>query len=185
MDELMKETLSYIQKTPFQRTVMPYPYAFNLFCHESPMLEDDLVEEEKKVIIESQKILEEPDLAIHATCVRVPILRTHSEALNLQFELPITKELAYQTLSKAKGIRLLEDFSKNRFPMPCDAHGQEEVFYGRIRKDLSQKNALDIWVVGDQLLKGSALNAVQILQEVIRKRSIHAQLYTCNRSCCS
>lgn len=180
MDELLKETEAYIQKKPFQKTVMPYPYAFNLFCHESPMLEDDLVEEEKKVIVETQKILEEKDLAIHATCVRVPILRTHSEALNIQFEKPITKELAYETLSNAKGICLLEDFSKNRFPMPCDAHGEEKVFYGRIRKDLSQKNALDIWVVGDQLLKGSALNAVQIAQEVV-----HASLYTRNWSCCS
>ena len=95
------------------------------------------------------------------TCVRVPVLRTHAEALNVEFQRPLSVERAYELLGKTVGVTVLEDRAKNRWAMPIDVAGHDDVYVGRIRRDLSQDNTLDIWVVGDQLLKGAALNAVQ------------------------
>lgn len=168
MHELKEESLSFLNGKPFHRTIMPYPYAFNLFPHNAPMTSSGYNEEEIKVIEESRKILEEPHLPIAVTCVRVPVLRAHSIALNVAFENPITKEKAREILINTPGVALLEDWENNRFPMPSDASGKDDIFVGRIRKDLSQPNTLDLWVVGDQLLKGAALNTVQIAEMFIR-----------------
>lgn len=167
MQELKDETRAILDNLPFNRQVMPFPYAFNLFTHNSPLSENGYVDEELKMLYETRKILEDDKIWVNATCVRVPILRAHSEALNVTFHNPITKELAIETLKNAPGLTLLEDRSLNRFPMPIDASGQDSVFCGRIREDLSCPNTLDIWVVGDQLLKGAALNAVQIAEQLI------------------
>lgn len=167
MHELQEETKAFLSKEPFQRTVMPHPYAFNLFLHNAPMTDDNYNEEESKVIEEARKILQEPALPIAVTCVRVPILRAHSESINAEFHKPITADTARSILAKAPGITLLEDWKSNRFPMPSDASFQDNIFVGRIRNDLSQKNTLDLWVVGDQLLKGAALNAVQIAEMLV------------------
>jgi len=169
MLELELETRAYLEARPFSRTVMPFPYAFNLFTHNSPLLENGYVEEEIKMVEETRKILADQSLRITATCVRVPILRAHSEALNIEFSQPVTKEEAYTVLQRAAGIKIFEDRSQNRFPMPIDASGRDAVFCGRIREDLSQPNTLDLWVVGDQLLKGAALNAVQIAEHLIKE----------------
>jgi aspartate-semialdehyde dehydrogenase len=168
MHELKEETLAFFTGTPFKRTVMPHPYAFNLFLHNAPMTDDKYNEEELKVIEETRKILQEPSLPMAVTCVRVPILRAHSESINVEFHKPITAEEACAILSQSPGVTLLEDWKGNRFPMPSDASFQDNVFVGRIREDRSQKNTLDLWVVGDQLLKGAALNAVQIAETIIR-----------------
>jgi len=146
--------------------VMPFPYAFNLFPHNAPMTSSGYNEEEIKVIEEARKILEAPKLRIAVTCVRVPVLRAHSAALNVEFETPITPELAKEILQKAPGVIVLEDCQQNRFPMPLDASGRDEIFVGRIRKDASNPNTLDLWAVGDQLLKGAALNAIQIAEQL-------------------
>lgn len=167
MQELKDETRALLDNTPFNRQVMPFPYAFNLFTHNSPLSENGYVDEELKMLYETRKILEDEQIWVNATCVRVPILRAHSEALNVTFHNPITKELAVEILKNAPGLTLLEDRSINRFPMPSDASGQDSVFCGRIREDLSCPNTLDIWVVGDQLLKGAALNAIQIAEQLI------------------
>jgi aspartate-semialdehyde dehydrogenase len=118
-------------------------------------------EEEIKLQKESRKILGDDSLRITGTCVRVPVLRTHAEALNVEFHRPLAVEQAYALLSQAVGVTILEDRPQNRWAMPIDVAGKDNVYVGRIRKDLSQDNTLDLWVVGDQLLKGAALNAVQ------------------------
>ena len=103
--------------------------------------------------------------------MRVPVLRARSEALNITFSQSVSLEQAYETLRAAPGLRILEDRAQNRFPMPSDASGQDDVFCGRLRIDPSFPNTLDLWVVGDQLLKGAALNAVQIAELFLRKKS--------------
>ncbi len=169
MEELKNETRALLENTPFERKIMPFPYAFNLFTHNSPLSENGYVDEELKMLYETRKILEDETIWVNATCVRVPVLRAHSEALNVTFHLPVTKQQAVDILKDAPGVTLFEDRSINRFPMPCDASGQDSVFCGRIREDLSMPNTLDLWVVGDQLLKGAALNAVQIAEQLIHQ----------------
>ena len=164
MKELEEETLAYLENRPYARTVIPHPYAFNLFPHNSPLDENGYAEEEVKMLEETRKILEDDAIWVNATCVRVPVLRAHSEALNITFSQPVSVEEVYEVLKQAPGLTILEDRARNRFPMPSDASFQDNVFCGRIRKDPSFPNTFDLWVVGDQLLKGAALNAVQIAE---------------------
>jgi aspartate-semialdehyde dehydrogenase len=164
MRELEMETRAVLEGKTFERTVIPHPYAFNLFPHNSPMTDNGYVEEELKMLDETRKILEDPSIWVNATCVRVPVLRAHAEALNVTFCNPVTVSQAYEVLSQVPGLTILENWKENRFAMPVDASGQDTVFCGRIREDLSFPQTLDLWVVGDQLLKGAALNAVQIAE---------------------
>lgn len=166
MTDLLEETKSYLNGKQYKRVAIPFPYAFNLFLHSSPMQECGYNEEELKMIFETRKILSEPHLKVSATCVRVPVLRAHSESINVEFENDISTEKAKELLENFPGIKILEDRKLNRFAMPIDALGKGDVFCGRIRKDLSQENTLDLWVVADQLLKGAALNAVQIAEKL-------------------
>ena len=166
MVELQEESRAVLEDRPYQRTAMPFPYAFNLFPHNAPMTSSGYNEEEIKVIEEARKILEEPNLRMAITCVRVPVLRAHSEALNVEFENPITALQAKEILETSPGVTVLENWEMNRFPMPIDATGHDSIFVGRIRQDLSNPNTLDLWAVGDQLLKGAALNAVQIAEKL-------------------
>lgn len=168
MDELVRETESYIQGKDFQRTVIPHPYAFNLFPHNSPMTDNGYCEEELKMVKETHKIFHDHAIRVTATCVRVPVLRAHSEALNIEFEKTTSVEEIYAILKTAPGVEVMEDRSANRWPMPLDASGRDPVLAGRVRKDLSQDNTFDIWVVGDQIRKGAALNAVQIAEVLFK-----------------
>jgi aspartate-semialdehyde dehydrogenase len=161
MEELKDSTRAYLEGKPFTPQVLPHPYAFNLFPHNSAMMDNGYCEEEMKLAKESVKILHDPSVRITGTCVRVPVLRTHAEALNIEFVRELSVEKAYEILRKAPGVTVLEDRAKNRWAMPTDVAGQDNVYVGRLRKDHSQPNTLDVWVVGDQLLKGAALNAVQ------------------------
>lgn len=171
MKELEEETLAHLEKRHYKRTVVPHPYAFNLFPHNSPLDKNGYVEEELKMLYETRKILQDDQIWINATCIRVPVLRAHSEALNITFSKSVSVEEAYDVLKDAPGITILEDRAQNRFPMPSDANGQDNIFCGRIRKDFSFPNTLDLWVVGDQLLKGAALNAVQIAELILRNNT--------------
>ena len=166
MDELKEETVAVLDDRDYQRTVIPHQYAFNLFVHNSELLEGDYVKEEQKMIDETRKIFGEPGFCINAVCIRVPVLRAHSEALNIEFEREVSPADAYAVLEKAAGVEILEDRAANRWPMPVDASGRDPVYVGRIRKDVSQPNTLDLWVVGDQIRKGAALNAVQIAERL-------------------
>jgi len=168
MVELEEETRAVLDGKPYERTVIPHPYAFNLFIHNSRLHENGYVEEEKKMIHETRKIFREPELRVNATCVRVPVMRAHSEALNIQFDRDVSPEEAYEVLRKAPGVQIDEDRDAGRWPMPVDASGKDPVFVGRIRRDVSQPNTLDLWVVGDQIRKGAALNAIQIAEKFIR-----------------
>jgi len=166
MDELLKETEAVLQGETFERTVIPHPYAFNLFPHNSAMTGNGYCEEELKMMKETRKIFHDDTLRITATCVRVPVLRAHSEALNVEFEEEPNLEEAYALLRGAEGVEVLEEREENRWPMPLDASGKDPVLVGRLRKDHSQPHTLDLWVVGDQIRKGAALNAVQIAEKL-------------------
>lgn len=162
MVELQDGTRAALDNKPFTPTVIPIPYAFNLFPHNSPWMDDKgYCEEEMKLLKESHKILGDTSPRITATCVRVPVLRAHSEALNVEFVKPMSVTRAYEILRTAPGVTVCEDRAKNRWAMPIDVAGKDNVYVGRIRADHSNPNTLDVWVVGDQLLKGAALNAVQ------------------------
>jgi aspartate-semialdehyde dehydrogenase len=121
-----------------------------------------------KMIDEIRKIFQDPQIRISATCVRVPVLRAHSEAVNLEFEQPFPVETAREILRSAPGVKLVENWQTNYFPMPIDATGQDEVLVGRIRQDLSHPCGLELWLCGDQIRKGAALNAVQIAELLVK-----------------
>ena len=148
--------------------VLPHSLAFNLFLHNSPLQPSGYCEEELKMLHETRKIMALPQLRLSATCVRVPVLRAHSEAVNIEFEQPFPVEEARALLAVAPGVELLEDFAANRFPMPTDVTGRDPVAIGRIRQDLSDPNALELWLCGDQIRKGAALNAVQIAELLLK-----------------
>lgn len=148
--------------------VFPYPLAFNLFPHNSPLNEQGYCEEEMKMVNETRKIFNSPQIKIAPTCIRVPVSRAHSEAVNLQFQKPVTVAKAKEVLAKAPGVKIVEDWEKNYFPMPIEATGKDEVLVGRIRRDISGENGLELWLCGDQIRKGAALNAVQIAELLIK-----------------
>ncbi|MEB3352218.1 MAG: aspartate-semialdehyde dehydrogenase [Cyanobacteriota bacterium] len=145
-------------------SVLPHSLAFNLFLHNSPLQPNGYCEEELKMLNETRKILSLPNLRLSATCVRVPVLRAHSEAVNITFERPFPVDEARALLAAAPGVELIEDFEANRFPMPTDVTGRDPVAVGRLRQDLSDPDALELWLCGDQIRKGAALNAIQIAE---------------------
>jgi aspartate-semialdehyde dehydrogenase len=146
---------------------MPHPYAFNLFSHNTTIdPETGYNDEESKVIKETRKIFEDDRIAVGVTCVRVPVLRAHCEAITFECEKPISETRVRNILAGAPGVRLVDDRTGNYFPMPVDASGQDDVLVGRIRQDLSDPtgHSVSMFVAADQLLKGAALNAVQIAE---------------------
>ena len=173
MEELQEETRAFLENRPYKRTVMAHPYAFNLFTHNSALLENGYVEEEMKVVHETHKILGDNQINISPTCIRVPVLRTHAESIYVEFEKKITANAAKAILKQAPGITFLENFDSHHFPMPIDAIGKEGVFCGRIREDLFNPKALHLWVVADQLLKGASSNMMQIAHLVYGTGSIN------------
>jgi aspartate-semialdehyde dehydrogenase len=167
MEELRESTRAYLEGRSYRATVLPHPYAFNLFSHNTRI--DPLTgynEEETKVIQETRKIFADPDIRVSATCVRVPVLRAHSVAISFECERPISAAEVRALLVGAPGVRLVDDPERNYFPMPQDASGQDAILVGRIRQDLSDPSgrSIALFVAGDQLLKGAALNAVQIAE---------------------
>ncbi|HYL03029.1 MAG TPA: aspartate-semialdehyde dehydrogenase [Steroidobacteraceae bacterium] len=167
MQELLEATRAYLEGREYRQRVLPHPYAFNLFSHNTRI--DPATgynEEEMKVREETRKIFGDPDIAVSATCVRVPVLRAHAVAITLECERPITPLEVRALLAAAPGVRLVDDAERNYFPMPHDASGQDAILVGRIRQDLSDSagRSIALFVAGDQLLKGAALNAVQIAE---------------------
>ncbi|MEQ1884214.1 MAG: aspartate-semialdehyde dehydrogenase [Bryobacteraceae bacterium] len=172
MEELRESTRAHLEDRSYQNTVLPHPYAFNLFSHNSKI--DPATgynEEETKMVKETKKIFGDEGIRISATCVRVPVLRAHSEALNFECERPITPAEVREILKDAPGVKIVDDSEKNYFPMPKDASGQGDILVGRIRQDVSDPSGKSIamFVAGDQLLKGAALNAVQIAEVLVEK----------------
>jgi aspartate-semialdehyde dehydrogenase len=169
MEEVKTQAMAILQGQQPATKMFPYPLAFNLFPHNSQLNDLGYCEEEMKMVNETRKIFGVPDLRVTATCVRVPVLRAHSEAVNLEFDQPFGVEQAREILSQAPGIKLVEDWAANYFPMPLDATGKDEVLVGRIRQDLSNPSGLELWLCGDQIRKGAALNAIQIAELLIEK----------------
>jgi aspartate-semialdehyde dehydrogenase len=167
MEELRESTRAYLEGRSYLPKVLPHPYAFNLFSHNTRV--DPATgynDEETKVHQETAKIFGDPAIAVSATCVRVPVLRAHSAAITFECERPITPAEARALIGGAAGVRLVDDAERNYFPMPQDATGQDAILVGRIRRDVSDPSgrSIALFVAGDQLLKGAALNAVQIAE---------------------
>jgi aspartate-semialdehyde dehydrogenase len=170
MEELSESTRAFLEGRPFTPKVLPHPYAFNVFSHNTKVdPETGYNEEETKVMQECRKIFGVPDLRVTATCVRVPVLRAHCIAMNIEFEAPLSPAEARDILATAPGVRVVDDMERNYFPMPVDASGKDDVLVGRIRKDVSDPTGatLSLFVAGDQLRKGAALNAVQIAERLL------------------
>ncbi|NER80656.1 MAG: aspartate-semialdehyde dehydrogenase [Leptolyngbya sp. SIO1D8] len=170
MEEVKEQATDILNGVQPKTHAFPYPLAFNLFPHNSPLNKAGYCQEEMKMVNETRKIFEVSDLRITATCIRVPVLRAHSESVNLEFANPFSPEQARLLLSEAPGVRLIEDWQTNYFPMPMEASGQDAVLVGRIRQDLSHPNGLELWLSGDQIRKGAALNAVQIAELLVSKQ---------------
>ncbi|HWA83852.1 MAG TPA: aspartate-semialdehyde dehydrogenase [Fimbriimonadaceae bacterium] len=169
MRELESQTQAALDSSREHSRNMAFPpYAFNLFSHNTAINEHGYNDEEWKVIKESRKILGMPDLRVNVTCIRVPVLRAHSESVTIEFagEAP-SEDAIRDALAKAPGVRLVDDRTNNRFPTPLEASGQGDVLVGRIRKDVSHPSAVSMFIAGDQLLKGAALNAVQIAERYV------------------
>jgi aspartate-semialdehyde dehydrogenase len=176
MAELEESTRAYLEGRPYEQTVLPHPYAFNLFSHNTKI--DPATgynEEETKMLKETKKIFGDPNIRVSATCVRVPVLRAHSESLTIECENPITPGEVTKILSNAPGVKIVDNVHKNYFPMPKDASGKDDILVGRIRQDASDPSGKSIvmFVAGDQLLKGAALNAVQIAEVLVEKGWVH------------
>lgn len=169
IEEVKSQAQAILQGEEPITEIFPYPLAFNLFPHNSPINEAGYCEEEMKMVNETRKIFDAQQLKITATCIRVPVLRAHSEAINLEFEAPLSANEAREILSQAPGVQVVEDWKANYFPMPVEATGRDEVLVGRIRQDISHPCGLEIWLCGDQIRKGAALNAIQIAELLVSK----------------
>lgn len=170
MEEMKQQAQAILDGTEPKTESFPYPLAFNLFPHNSPLNDAGYCQEEMKMVNETRKIFAEPTLRVTATCIRVPVLRAHSEAVNLEFATPFSPDKARAALLEAPGVTLVEDWQANYFPMPRDASGKDNVLVGRIRQDLSHTDGLELWLCGDQIRKGAALNAVQIAELLVQKQ---------------
>jgi aspartate-semialdehyde dehydrogenase len=168
MDELEEATRAYLKGEGYEPKVLPHPYAFNLFSHNTTIGEDGYNGEEQKVVKELRKIMGLPDLRVGVTCVRVPVLRAHSMAITVELADKVSVDAARAVLSKAPGLKIVDDRVRNHFPMPVESSGQYDVLVGRIREDVSDPSghSLALFMSGDQLLKGAALNAVQIAERL-------------------
>ncbi|HUW18362.1 MAG TPA: aspartate-semialdehyde dehydrogenase [Sedimentisphaerales bacterium] len=169
MVELENQTREMLEGKPPACKVFPYQIAFNIFSHNSDLDVTGYNLEEVKMVKETRKIFDCPGIAITCTCIRIPVFRAHCESINLEFTDPITPEQVRDLLSTAPGVSLIDDREHNRFPMPIDATGKDDVFVGRIRQDdsIPDNRGINIWVAGDQLRKGAALNAVQIAERLL------------------
>ncbi|HOA73417.1 MAG TPA: aspartate-semialdehyde dehydrogenase [Phycisphaerae bacterium] len=164
--ELEEQIKAYVAGQPIVKNKFPHPIVNNLFCHNSKVAENGYNEEENKMVFETRKIFHAPTLLVTATCVRVPVPRAHSESINITFSKPITEQEVREILAGAPGVKIVDDRERNHFPMPLESSNQDDVLVGRIRQDISQPDGcgIEMFVSGDQLRKGAALNAVQIAE---------------------
>ena len=167
--ELDAQMKAYATGQPIAKEKFPHQIVNNLFSHNTKVAENGYNEEENKMVAETRKIFGDAKIQVSPTCIRVPIPRAHSESINIEFERPMTPQQVREVLSKAPGIRLVDDPEKNHFPMPLEASGQDEVLVGRIRQDISRDDGrgIDLFVSGDQVRKGAATNAVQIAERLV------------------
>ena len=169
MQELEDQSREILEGKKPTCKVFPYQIAFNCFSHNSGLGPNGYNEEEMKMVKETHKIFNAPEIAITCTCVRIPVMRAHCESINIEFSDSMTPDEVRDLLRTAPGVTVLDDRENNRFPMPIDATGKDDVFVGRIRQDESipEKRGINIWVAGDQIRKGAALNAIQIAEKLL------------------
>jgi len=168
MAELEQQARDWALGKSLTKSVLPHQALFNVFSHNSKVAENGYNEEEVKMVNETRKIFHCPEIRVTATCVRVPVLRAHCEAINIEFSRPMTEQQVRDVLAKAPGVRIVDDRQKNYFPMPLEASGGDDVLVGRIRQDTSVDGGTGIamFVSGDQIRKGAATNAVQIAERL-------------------
>jgi aspartate-semialdehyde dehydrogenase len=162
--ELKEQVQAHAEDRQSTPQVYPHPIAFNVLPHVDVFLESGYTKEEMKMQNEGRKIMHLPEFRASVTCVRVPVYRAHSVAISAEFEKPVSVEQAREVLAKAPGLELVDEPHNNRYPMPLDVAGKDNCQVGRVRRDCALENGLAFWVSGDQLLKGAALNAVQIAE---------------------
>jgi len=154
------------------RVYAPHQIAFNCLPRIDAFLPDGSTKEEEKMVRESRKMLEMPDLSVSATCVRVPVMVGHSESVNLAFSAPVSPEAVRETLSGAPGVLVWDDPAHDLYPVPRSVAGRDEVLVGRIRQDPSVPHGINLWLCGDNLRKGAATNAVQIAEILLEKGAL-------------
>ena len=169
MDELREQTRTLLDGGQAHPKAQPHQIAFNVIPRIDSFGEDGYTKEETKMINETRKIMHMPDMAVSATCVRVPVYISHSAAVHMEFDDPISPDDARRLLSEMPGVRVVDDPGAGGYPMPLDAAGGDDVLVGRIRRDASHPNGLAMWIVSDNLRKGAALNAFQIAEEVLKR----------------
>jgi aspartate-semialdehyde dehydrogenase len=169
VDELTGQSKLVLDGKKADPKVYPYQIAFNVLPEIDVFLENGYTKEEWKMVEETHKIMHAPGIAVSATCVRVPVVIGHSEAVQVEFSRPMSPAEAKSILSKAPGVTVMDDPSKRVYPYPVMVAGQDDVYVGRIRKDASHPNGLVLWIVGDNIRKGAALNAVQIAEKLVQK----------------
>ena len=167
MDELYAQTGEFLAGEPLHVEAFAHRIAFNCIPQIDVFLDDGSTKEEWKMVVETKKIMHSPTLEIAATCVRIPVLRCHSEALSIEFEAPVTVDAAQEALTSAPGITMVDDPSAGQYPMPAMLEGSDDVYVGRLRADASVGSGLQLWIVADQLRKGAALNTVQIAEALL------------------
>jgi aspartate-semialdehyde dehydrogenase len=169
MDELMQQTADLLSFRGIQCNVYPHQIAFNVLPQIDKFLDNGYTKEEMKMVNETRKIMGDNSIRVTATTVRVPVLRGHSEALNIETERKITPNAVRELLSRAPGVIVFDAPEKSIYPLPIHCDGKDEVFVGRIREDESTENGINMWIVSDNLRKGAALNAVQIAEYLIKE----------------
>ena len=172
IEELMEQLKMVLNGEDPKARIYPYPIALNVLPHIDVFDDTGYSQEELKMVNETKKIMNDDNLAITATTVRVPVMNGHSEAVNIETEEKLTAEMAREILSKASGVKVVDDPKSKRYPLPGDVTGSDEVFVGRIREDFSVRNGLNLWIVADNLRKGAALNTIQIAEKMVENAMI-------------
>jgi aspartate-semialdehyde dehydrogenase len=169
IEELRRQVEALVRGESLPRQVYPHQIAFNCLPHIGSFLDSGYTEEEMKMVNETRKIFEDPDIQVCATTVRVPVYYGHSESVAVETRKPLDVKEAVALLQKADGVQVVDEPLAARYPMPLDAAGRDETFVGRIRKDISVENGLVLWIVADNIRKGAATNAVQIAELLVRE----------------
>ena len=168
-EELLAQSRDVLDRKDASMSVYPHQIAFNVLPHVEEFLENGYTTEEMKMQNEARKILHAPDLKVSTTCVRVPVMISHAEAINVEFTDPMSPGEVREILSTMPGVRVVDDPQANVYPMPVQSEGEDDVFVGRIRKDISLDNGIAMWLTCDNLRKGAALNAIQIAEEMLAR----------------
>lgn len=169
LQELKDQVAAYVKGEELQPEVFQHPIAFNIIPHIEAFQSNAYTKEEMKMHLEGRKILHDPQITVNCTCARVPVFRSHSESIYLEFDEEVNAEEARSLLENAPGVKVVDDPAANAYPMPLDTSNQDLVYVGRIRQALGETHALNLWCCGDQIRKGAAVNAIQIAELVIKK----------------